>query len=70
MAPAGTPPAIVDYLNRTSNDFFGSAEIRARLLAGGETPLANATPAQMADYIARDTESLRKIIVPMNLKLD
>ncbi len=70
MAPAGTPPAIIGYLNRTSNDFFGGAEIRARLLAGGETPLANATPAQMADYIARDTESLRKIIVPMNLKLD
>jgi len=70
MAPAGTPPPIIDYLNRMSNAFFGSDEIRARLLLGGETPLANATPAQMAAYIEKDTEALRKIIVPMNLKLD
>ena len=70
MAPSGTPQPIVARLNRISNDYFGSAEIRERLMAGGETPMANASPAEMAAYIERDTESLRKIIVPMNLKLD
>jgi tripartite-type tricarboxylate transporter receptor subunit TctC len=70
MAPAGTARPIVDYLNKVSNDFFGSKEIRERLLAGGETPLGNATPEAMAAYIERDTAALRKIIVPMNLKLD
>lgn len=70
MAPAGTPSQIIDYLNKESNAFFRSPEITARLVAGGETPLGNATPAEMAVYISRDTEELRKIIVPMNLKLD
>lgn len=70
MAPAGTSRPIIDRLNRISNEFFGSTEVRERLMAGGETPLANASPAGMAAYIERDTESLRKIIVPMNLKLD
>jgi len=70
MAPTGTPQPIIDALNRESNAFFSSAAIRDKLVAGGEEPLGTMSPKQMADYIARDTEFLRKVIEPMRLSFD
>jgi tripartite-type tricarboxylate transporter receptor subunit TctC len=70
MAPTGTPKPVIDLLNQEMNAFFSSKPIADRLIAGGERPLANATPQQMAEYIARDTETMRKIIQPLNLKLE
>ncbi|HEX2543716.1 MAG TPA: tripartite tricarboxylate transporter substrate binding protein [Ramlibacter sp.] len=70
MAPTGTPRPIIDLLNQEMNAFFTSKPIVEKLVAGGERPLGNATPQQMADYIARDTEVMRKIIQPLNLKLE
>lgn len=70
MAPKGTPSVIIELLNREMNLFFGSESVRQRLFADGQTPMGRGTPAEMADYIAKDTELLRTIIVPLNLKLD
>lgn len=70
MAPAGTPRPVIDSLNRETNAFFSSKAIRDRLVAGGEQPVGDMTPEQMAAYIARDTEALRKIIEPLKLSFD
>lgn len=70
MAPTGTPAPIIELLNKELNEFFSSAPIRERLLAGGERPLGNMTPQQMTDYVAKDTEKLRKVIEPLNIRLD
>lgn len=70
MAPTGTPRRVIELLNREMNAFFTSKPIQDRLIAGGERPLGNATPEQMAEYIAKDTELMRKIIQPLNLKLE
>jgi tripartite-type tricarboxylate transporter receptor subunit TctC len=70
MAPAGTPRPIIDSLNRETNAFFSSKAIRDRLVAGGEQPVGDLTPEQMAAYIAKDTEQLRKIIEPLKLNFD
>lgn len=70
MAPNGTPKAIVEALNRESNAFFNSPAVREKLIAGGEEPLGTMSPEQMADYIAKDTEFLRRIIEPMKLNFD
>ena len=66
MAPAGTPPAVIELLNKELNSFFSSGAMRERVLAGGEIPLGNMSPQQMADYIAKDAEVLRKVIQPLN----
>jgi tripartite-type tricarboxylate transporter receptor subunit TctC len=70
MAPSGTPRPIVEALNRESNAFFAGASVREKLIAGGEEPLGTMTPEQMADYIAKDTEFLRRVIEPMKLNFD
>lgn len=70
MAPTGTPRPVIELLNREMNAFFTSKPIQDRLVAGGERPLGNVTPQQMAEYIAVDTELMRKIIQPLNLKLE
>lgn len=70
MAPTGTPAPIVDLLNKELNAFFSSKPIRDKLLEGGERPLGTMSPKQMTDYVAKDTETLRKVIEPLNIKLD
>ena len=44
--------------------------MKDRLVAGGEQPVGDLTPEQMAAYIAKDTEQLRKIIEPLKLNFD
>ena len=40
MAPTGTPPAIIDWLNREANNVFSQPDVRNRFLAqGAELPL-------------------------------
>jgi tripartite-type tricarboxylate transporter receptor subunit TctC len=48
VAPAGTPRAIIDRLNRALRDALGSAEVQKRLTNDG----AEATPGSPEDYAA------------------
>ncbi|MET4575166.1 tripartite-type tricarboxylate transporter receptor subunit TctC [Ottowia thiooxydans] len=70
MAPTGTPASVINLMNKELNAFFTSPPIKERLQVGGETPMGTMTPQQMTEYVAKDTEMLRKVIEPLNIKLD
>src|ERR1700676_2937185 len=55
LAPAGTPPAIIDKLSRAANDALNSAEVRTALQRQGTDPLGG-TPKEFADFIRADIE--------------
>ena len=50
QAPARTPQAIVERLNRDVNSFLKSADVRARLAAEGADPIGG-TPREFGAYI-------------------
>lgn len=66
LAPAGTPPAIVNQLNAEVNKALASAEIRAALLKEGAlaTPMS---PAQFGAVIAADVTRWKQIAKRQNI---
>jgi tripartite-type tricarboxylate transporter receptor subunit TctC len=50
VAPRGTPPEIVNLLNREIAAALDREEVRAQFVALGFEP-ASSTPAQFADYL-------------------
>ena len=52
-APAGTPPAIVERLNRETVRFLNTAEVRDRLFKLGAEP-AGSTPAELGAFVKAD----------------
>ena len=60
-APGGTPRPIVDRLNREVADILMLPEIRERLATVGNIPTPS-TPAQMQDYIERDTARWSRVV--------
>ena len=55
LAPAATPPAIVEKLSRAANDALNTGEVRNALKQQGTDPLGG-TPKQFADFIRADIE--------------
>jgi tripartite-type tricarboxylate transporter receptor subunit TctC len=53
--PKGTPPAIVEKLNREVNAALADPKVKARFAELGSVPFA-ATPAQMVAHVAAETE--------------
>src|SRR6266853_2557969 len=53
LAPAGTPPAIIDKLSGAANDALNTAEVRTALKRQGTDPLGG-TPQEFADFIRTD----------------
>lgn len=69
IAPAGTPTATVDQLNKLVNELLNTPEIKERLVANGAiAPLLSA--AQFATLIDKQTLQWERVIKPMNLQLD
>jgi tripartite-type tricarboxylate transporter receptor subunit TctC len=68
LAPAATPPAIVERFNRELKHLLSTAEIKERLLAVGIEASAS-TPAEFRDRIARDmgrwAEVVKKAKIPI-----
>ena len=60
-APAGLPEPLVDRLNRDVGDILRTEDMRERLAGVGNVPMPT-TPAQMRDYIARDTARWSRVI--------
>jgi tripartite-type tricarboxylate transporter receptor subunit TctC len=54
VAPAKTPPAVVDKLNKTLNQVLGEPDIKQRL-AGLGVEIAADTPAEFAAYIKSES---------------
>jgi tripartite-type tricarboxylate transporter receptor subunit TctC len=60
-APAGTPPAVIDKLNKTIVHILQQPDVVQRLNAEGSEPVGN-TPQEFADYIQSEIARFRKLI--------
>ena len=69
VTPAGTAQAVVTRLNAEINAWTRIPETLERLGKDGSEP-GNMTPAQFSKMIAEETETWRKVLTPLNLKLD
>ncbi len=69
VAPAGTPPAVIDRLNAEIVAALATPEIRERALAAGTEPLTN-TPQEFAAMIREETKKWAEVIKAANVKLN
>ena len=68
-APAGTPAAIVETLNRELNAGFTDPKMKARIAELGGTPLPG-SPADFATLFAAETEKWAKVVKLSGAKAD
>jgi len=66
-APRGTPPEIVEMLNREINAGLADPRIRARMADLGSVPLA-LTPKEFGELLANDTEKWGRVVRAANIK--
>ena len=69
MAPAGTPPAIVQKLNREITKALENSELRNKLISMGYLTYSS-TPEQVSQKIKVDIEKWAKVIKSGNIKPD
>jgi tripartite-type tricarboxylate transporter receptor subunit TctC len=69
FAPAGTPTAVIESLNREVNAILALPEIRARLESDNVAVPKN-TPAEFADYVKAESVKFEKLIKEANVKVD
>ncbi|MFL5002930.1 MAG: Bug family tripartite tricarboxylate transporter substrate binding protein [Xanthobacteraceae bacterium] len=69
MAPAGTPRAIVDWLNREAHKAFTAADVRERFLSQGVT-LPLGTPEEFSAFVASESNRWREIIRTAAIRME
>lgn len=69
FAPAGTPAALVERLNRDINEISASPELRAFLDPDGAQPVAM-SPAAVAARMKEDLAQLKRIAAERKISLD
>jgi tripartite-type tricarboxylate transporter receptor subunit TctC len=69
LAPAGTPPAIIERLNREIVKILGVPELRARLAFEGADPVGN-SPEEFAEYIRLELARWARTIKQARIQLD
>jgi tripartite-type tricarboxylate transporter receptor subunit TctC len=69
FAPAGTPPNIIDLLNKAGRDAFNAPDVRQRLEPRGVV-LVLGTPAELGAHVAADTARWAKVIGEAGIKLE
>lgn len=67
LAPAGTPPEIINALSEASNDALQQPAIKDALKAQGIDPLGS-TPAAFAEFIRNDMRKWRELLASTGLK--
>jgi tripartite-type tricarboxylate transporter receptor subunit TctC len=67
LAPAGTPPSVVEVLARETAAAVADAEVRAALMRQGAEP-SSSTPAQFAAQIRSDLETWRAVVKEAGIK--
>ena len=68
-APAGTPPAVIDLLNKAARDAFNAPDVRDKLEPRGVV-LVLGSPAELGAWVAADTERWAKVIREAGIKLE
>ena len=61
VAPAKTPPEIIDRINKATIDALRSAELKAKLAEQGSEPGGN-TPAEFEAFIDSELVKWRKLV--------
>jgi tripartite-type tricarboxylate transporter receptor subunit TctC len=69
LAPAKTPPAIINKLNVELNEVLKDQEIREKLLSNGIEIVGGSTK-EFTDYIHSEILNYKKIIQEANIKID
>jgi tripartite-type tricarboxylate transporter receptor subunit TctC len=69
LAPAGTPPPVIDWLNRESNKAFEQPDAREKFIAqGAAMPLG--TPEAFGKFIAYQTARFGEVIRKAGIKVE
>jgi tripartite-type tricarboxylate transporter receptor subunit TctC len=61
VAPAGTPPLVIDRLNKALQDALASDEVKEQLELDG-TEITPGTPEQYADFIDKDEKKWSELV--------
>ncbi len=69
LAPAGTPPDIVERLNAALKTTLAAPQLKERFLSYG-VEASSSTPEGLTAIIAAEIPSWRKVIQERNIKLD
>ena len=69
LAPAGTPPQIIDKLNAAISATLAAPQLRDRFLGYGVEATAS-TPAELSAIIAAEIPSWRRVIEERNVKTE
>jgi tripartite-type tricarboxylate transporter receptor subunit TctC len=69
MAPAGTPPAIVEELSAEVSKAMASPALKNRTMELGATPLGT-TPAEFEAFVRSEISRWTRIIKQAGIKLD
>ncbi|MBX9776173.1 MAG: tripartite tricarboxylate transporter substrate binding protein [Xanthobacteraceae bacterium] len=69
LAPAGTPPAVVDLLNAAVNQALAAPEVHAALRKLGSDPKSG-TPQEFAAFIADEVRTWGKVVRDANIKVE
>jgi tripartite-type tricarboxylate transporter receptor subunit TctC len=67
LAPAGTPPAIVEKLSVAANEALGTEAVRTALKQQGTDP-AGGSPKEFADFIRSDIEKWSAVLASPSMK--
>src|SRR5262249_55558927 len=69
LAPAGTPPAIVERISAETRKIMQDPEIRKRFVAAGMEPAGN-TPKEFAAFMRKQNDRYSSIVKQAHVKLD
>jgi tripartite-type tricarboxylate transporter receptor subunit TctC len=69
LAPAGTPAAVIDRLNRQVTNLLESSEVREKLLAQGAEPMPG-SPQAFASFMHEETARWAPVVKQAGVKLD
>src|SRR5947207_3290784 len=67
VAPAATPPALINALNSAAQKSLALPEVRERLL-GLASPPVGGTPEQFGEYMKREIDKWARVIRAANIK--
>lgn len=69
FVPAGTPPAVVETLNRAMVEALRKPAVQKRLAAIGAEPIGS-TPAELKQHLAKETDKWGKLIRSRGIRAD